>query len=177
MINLLPPELTVAKGISKVAKSIRQVTFIALIVYILFGLGLLAFFLFSSSELNSLTKKEDGLKNDIKARETTEQRLVLLKDRVGKIKTALSVESASEEVVGIANLLPLIGASSQLNEVVVDSKKVDLSLVVRSSAELSSFLRSLPTQKDFTNITLTSFGFNPANGYILGLRLSKGDVK
>jgi hypothetical protein len=173
MINLLPPNLISNKGIFKQAKAIRSLTLVAIIVFLVFGLGVGGLILLGSSQLSSLIAQNNALKESIRERETTEQKMVLLKDRVGKIKIVKNLESSEEEIVGVTALLTTISAPSVVSELTFDAKKVDLSLIFKAPSDLSAFLRSLVNNKVFDSVVLTSFGFNPSNGYILSLRLSK----
>lgn len=173
MINLLPPDLISNKGIFKQAKAIRSLTLVSIIVFLIFGLAVGGIILLGSAQLRSLTSQNNALKENIREREETEQKMVLLKDRIGKIKIAKNLESSKEELAGATTLLATITAPSVVSELTFDAKKVDLSLIFKTSSDLSAFLRGLANNQDFDSVILTSFGFNPSNGYILSLRLSK----
>lgn len=173
MINLLPPELSSNKTLAKISKSVRSITLIALVVFIVTGLGILGIFIVSSLEVRSLTSRKDSLTAEIKARETTEQKLVLLKDRVAKIKVVKAAETAGDEVVGVSKVLSFLGGNSSVSELAFDAQKADLTILFKNSSDLGSFLKSMSDALPFKSVVLTSFGFNPSTGYLVSLRLSQ----
>jgi hypothetical protein len=140
-----------------------------------FGAG--AIMLISSIELNSLKSRGDSLKVSIRNLEVTEQKTVLLKDRISKIGQIRSTENSNDEINLISGLISGIQGTSYVSEVSLDSQKIDLSLVFRNSSDLSNFLKGLVSNKPFSSVVLSSFGFTPANGYILSLRLSQSAQK
>ena len=158
-VNLLPENLIGKKGTTKVASVVKSIT-------------LVSFFLISSLTLKNLESDLDNLKTQIKAQETTEQRLVLLKDRLAKIKTTLTTPSVSGPLVGIKPILDSTPSEVSLSELNIDASKVDTSMIFRDSASLTNFFERLTNFKGFSRVTLTSFGFNPTAGYLVGIRFS-----
>lgn len=172
MINLLPPELSINKGFAKAASTIKSITLVLTVVFLFTAIGISALFIFSSLELKDLSQKEEELKEQIKARESTETKLILLKDRLAKIKSARSSKSSTEELTGVSQLLSVIGGSSRVPELTVDTQKAGIDVIFSNSSDLAVFLENLPTLTEFKSIIMTSFGFNPTNGYFLSLRLT-----
>jgi len=88
-INLLPKEPKKTKEVEKTTRLIGNATyFIAIILTIIGPLGGLTVYKFTR-DLTKLKVENETLRSSIANLESTEQGLVLLKDRVGKIQTIL----------------------------------------------------------------------------------------
>ncbi|KKR26631.1 MAG: hypothetical protein UT58_C0009G0011 [Microgenomates group bacterium GW2011_GWC1_39_7b] len=134
--------------------------------FIIFALGLAAFFAFSSIQLQSISSEVDEIKSLIVSQEKTEQAVVLLKDRLAKIGMARGVVSSIKIFSRIEPFLINIGPNSNLSELSIDPQKLDLSVVFRSNSDLSAFLKNISDSEVFKFVTLTTFGYNPASGYL-----------
>lgn len=169
-VNLLPEDLAVKKGTAKIAKLFKSLTTISLVVALVVGVGLLIFFLVSYFQLKGLESNIADVEAQVKAQETTEQRVVLLKDRLTKIKQIQAIEDASKPIEDISPFLNTLPVEASLGEFDVDSDKIDASFRFASSTSLNDFFTSLLDFDAFPRATLTSFGFNPNNGYLVGVR-------
>ena len=170
-LNLLPPEKAVSGPLGKIVKSIRMLNVILLSAFIIFALGLGAFFVFTSIQLNSVNNSSNNLKAQISTLETSEQAMVLLKDRIGKIKSAQNVAGAKTNVANLGPFLSQVGPSSSLQELDVDSQKIDLSVIFRTNSDMTSFFKALLASTLFKSVTLSTFGYNPASGYLTTFHL------
>ena len=170
-LNLLPLGSAIPPSLGKVLGQIRTVAIVAISLFLFFVLGVSGYLVYSQIRLQTLTAGSDNLKLKIKERETTEQKIILLKDRLGKITIARaspSIQKNTDNAGVIADSLP---EGTILTELSIDQKKTDISLVFGSSAGLNLFLDSVPANSYFKRATLTAFSFNPQTGYSIGLRL------
>jgi len=169
-LNLLPQGAAVSGSLGKTLKSIKSFGIIALGMFLFFILGVSGFLVYSSISLKGLTIQEESLKARIKSQETTEQKIVLLKDRltkISKVQSTPSVQKSLDKAGGVVASLP---AGAVLTELGLDLKKTDMSLIFRSSLDLNSFLGFVKTSGEFKRVSLTAFNFNPLSGYSIGLR-------
>ena len=93
-INLLPPGFGVTGNLGKILKAVRMVGVIGLAFFLVFGLGISIYFIVSTITFNALKSETNSLKEQVKTLQTTEQQIVLLKDRIGKINMALGLPEA-----------------------------------------------------------------------------------
>lgn len=171
-INLLPPDLASGASLSKISGFVKKLNLFLLSFLLVFGSGVAAFLSISSIQLGDLGRREASLKAQIIEMETTETRMILLKDRIGKIKIAKSSENVNTILDAISPLLAQVGADSTVPELNLDSQKIELSVNFESPASLSGFFRYLEGSTSFDSIVLTSFGFNPSTGYLVNLKLT-----
>lgn len=168
-MNLLPPEYGATKGLGKLLKSVRTLGIVSIAVFLVFALGISAFFIISSVTLNNLNSNLDSLKVQITSQQASEQQIVLLKDRLAKIKLALNSPSANKNLAAIYPYVSGLPGDASLSEFKLDSTKADITVVFRSNDQLTSFLQKLGGSKDFNSVSLTSFVYSPESGYSVGI--------
>jgi Tfp pilus assembly protein PilN len=171
-LNLLPQGTSISGSLGKALKLTKMLGVIAAAFFLVFALGLSALFILNTITLNRLNSDVNTLKGQITALESTEQKAVLLKDRLSKIKTALLLPSAVPNLDKVNSLVAALPPATILSELNVDPQKVDLTIRFNATGDLSTFMKSLATSKSFTSVVLTTFGYNPSSGYTVGVRLS-----
>lgn len=168
-INLLPKEFKVGAGLGKALRLIRILGVISLAAFLIFGMVLGGYLIISSVQLNSLNSSNDSLKSQLKNLETSESQLVVLKDRLSKIKTAENTPSGLPVYKNFDALVDSLSDSTTLNTVDIGPTKLSSTLVFRSNQDLTNFVEKLTKANTFQNIALTSFSFNPNVGYLLSV--------
>ena len=171
-LNLLPQDLAVGHGLNQVIRVIRAINVIAIAAFIIFVVGAGIFYAISSFQLVSLTTGNNNLISQIKTEQTTEQKLILLKDRIAKIKLAYSSDSLTKPIGLVAPLLSQLPSSASVTELNLDTSKITASILFKSGSDISSFFQNIYSSKLFSGVTLTSFGFNPTTGYLVSLNLA-----
>lgn len=170
-VNLLPVEKRVGKGLQRILRVTRMLGVISLGAFIIFGLGLVAFFIFNSVQLNDFNTTNASLEGKIAGLETSETKLALLKDRVAKIKVLTNIPTALHNLDSTNSILAPLTADSNVNELSANSAKVSLSLNFRSTGDIANFLKALSETREFQTVSLTSFSFNPTSGYLVSVAI------
>lgn len=168
-LNLLPPELAVDKKTSNILKSVRAFNLILTALFVIFTIGLSAYFIFTSIMLKNKLASLDSLKNKIKTLQTSEQQMILLKDRIKKINTAQAKDSSLKSLDAIDPILSTLSQESQITELNVDVAKIIFLISFKSTFDLTNFFENLSKSTVFKSATLSSFGFNPLTGYLAGI--------
>lgn len=169
-LNLLPVEKRVGKGLQRVLRITRMLGVIALGTFIVFGLGLGAFFIFNSVRLNNLNSANSALEGKIAALETSETKMILLKDRVGKIRTLMNIPSAIVNLDIINGIISPVSAAN-INELNVGTAKISTTLRFESAGDIGIFLKGLSESDAFQSVSITTFSFNPVGGYLVGVAI------
>lgn len=170
-LNLMPQELVVTGSWGKILKTLRMLNVILLSGFLIFALGVAAFFIFSSLSLRSMTAQEDSLKAEIATQVTVEQQIVLLKDRIAKIKKVQTLPSSAGNLDKLSPLLGSTGQNSSLSELDVDPKKIDVSIIFKTNSDLSNFMKNVLPESAFKNVSLSSFSFSPVSGYLAAFNM------
>jgi len=170
-LNLLPPELMVSKSLGSTLKTIRALGIIAISLFVIMALGMTAFFVISRITLVNLNSKVEALKTNIKAQETSEQQVFLLKDRLAKLEI---LENNATAVVNLSSIEPFIARispPSTLTQLVISPTAIDISANIQTNSVLTNFLDSLRSSKAFKSVVLSSISLNPIIGYSLELNI------
>lgn len=168
-LNLLPSEKRVGKDLQRILRTIRMLGVVGLGIFIIFGIVLIGFFVFRSIQLNTRDSQNSGLKSRISTLETSETKMVLLKDRIAKIKTLLNVPTALANLDNVNLALSSLASDTTINELNISTAKISLSLNFKNSNEIAVFLKSLSDTKAFKTVTISSFSFNPTSGYLISI--------
>jgi len=166
-VNLLPKELRPKKYIVKISKVLTNVSLIALLVFIISAITVTSVYFVISSRLNSAQEKHEELITQIKALEETEQKIVLIKDRLEKVNEMRSKISATErvdildDVLSISDGIAIVGGST------LTSDKTSVLVSVDGSLNLTKFLSGLLLSGGFKKIEMISFTFDHKVGYAM----------
>ena len=171
-INLLPTEFLPSAGLLKTAKLLRSVLTVGFGIFVVALIGLVGFFAVNALSLRTSTARQEELKNSIKSFEQTEQGLVLVKDRLAKVKEVDGKENAQNEIDALSNLFGQVPPGVSLSEAVVSKEELDATFVVGDSSVLGQFMAGIIGTQGFTKIDLLSFSFNPNVGYLVSLGFS-----
>jgi hypothetical protein len=172
-LNLLPPNYALSGPIGQIVKFARPVNVILLALFIVTVVGMGGFFVFSSFSLRSLTASNDGLKKQIQAQSAAQQQMVLLKDRLGKIKTVQGVATATKNLNDINPILARLTGNSALSELNIDAQKLTATITFKSNSDLTNFLEGVGLSTNYSAITMGTFSYNPVSGYQVGLNFTK----
>jgi Tfp pilus assembly protein PilN len=172
-LNLLPPELSVSKNLNQTLKAIRALGVIGIAAFLVFGIGVGAFFIISTISLNGINANVVRLTGQISAQQKSEQQIFLVKDRIAKILTIQQFPNSLPNLETINSFLSNLSANSLINEISIDSGSVNLSVNLKTNSDLSTFLESLQSSGVFKSIIITSFKFNTASGYALEIMATR----
>lgn len=164
-LNLLPSDYTLTGPVRQLIKVARMLNVILLALFIITALGMVGFFIFSSTSLKNVIAKNDILISEIKAQSVAQQQIVLLKNRLAQIKT---INNSPGAMKGFNNLVPalaMISGDSFLSELNVNSQKITSAIVFKTNSGLADFLKSLGSDTAFSSITVGSFSYSPEVGY------------
>lgn len=171
-LNLLPPELAVSKNLGNALKTLRALGVIAIAVFLISAIGLGVFFVVSTISLNTLNTSVNQLESQVSAQEASEQQLIILKDRIAKITKAKDSPSAVKTITNVDALLSGLSADSSITQFNADPLRAEMTINFKSNSDLTAFVRSVSATKLFGSIDLSSFGFSPVAGYLVGINLS-----
>lgn len=167
-INLLPVDLSAKSGIAKLAALLKRTSFFMLATFLVLGFLAGAFIIFFSIQLDSTNKTNQNLSAQISTLEVTEQKTVLIKDRLQKVKSLGTQKDVLSGVDAVNTITETLPSGVSLAEVNLDtSGTVQFSFNVTDSSTLVSFLANLVSQTDFKNLSIKSFSFTPVTGYLV----------
>jgi len=170
-INLLPTEITPKGFTVRLAQILRNVATVGLAVLLISGVGMGAFFILTSVEIRSSTARQDQLKTTVKSLESTEQSLILLKDRVGKVKQVLGADTVSPSVQKAGAIITSFPPDVAPKEIQIgDITKI--TVTVSDTSELVKFMSALMAANKFKRVDLKGFSFSPTSGYLVSIEMA-----
>ncbi len=172
IINLLPTDFAPTGPIARFTNILRGSVILGFILFVVLVLALIGIFVFNSINLASTVSRENQLKDSIKALSTTEQKFVLVKDRVGRAKEILGRESVSGQAQVLEQLLAGIPDVSLTQSEIVAGKS-ELNFLATTPAGLTNLLSRLKTSGLYEAIVLSSLNFNPTTGYQVNITGTK----
>lgn len=164
-LNLLPQDHIVSGSLSKILKIVRPANIILLFLFLILALGISGYFILSSLTLKDLNTSKTELTNQINSQEKAQQQVILLKDRLAKIKIILTNTQLNYNLKTVEPLLTNIADTDELSELSLDPQKTDIKLVFKSNSFLKTFLDNLANQEAFAAIIMETFNYTPQNGY------------
>lgn len=170
-INLLPSELVEKKGSYKLAESLKNVAIAGFAIFFAFLLGTTAYILILSAQVKSSDTRQVQLKQTISFLQESEQKMVLIKDRIGKAKTILAESTISTSIDNFGIINSTLPASAILTEAKINEKRTENFYMVSSSRGLVQLMSNLLASNLYSKITLKSFSFTPSSGYLVNLEL------
>ena len=170
-INLLPEELSPKGSIIRLATGLKTIVLVGFVILIVVTGGLVAYLTFTSFEIKTLHEKEEQLKQQISALNESEQRLVLLKDRLEKINLVLNSDSSNQEVDKLISLYSLVPSEMRINQLEISPNNTRTDLLATNSLDLTQFMANLVVSDLYSLIKLTTFGFNPRTGYSVAFEM------
>lgn len=172
-INLLPESKRTSTQTSKalvyllpLSKVVFVVFIIALAIYIsTFAVD----YLRDSTQANS----QQELQDEVRVYQATEQKIVLLRDRIDKAKSIIETPSAASNTVLFQEIAS--GVPSEIT--ILDSTLLPAEMVLTVSGEttkaLGDFVESQVTGGKFKRIELESAFYDPDQDYVFKMRMIK----
>lgn len=170
--NLLPKGLRPKESLIKLSSSLKKTSLIGYIALVILALAFIGGFLVLSNQFNSVTESQVNLKTRIETLEVTEQRLVLIKDRLAKVDQVLEVDSSSTNIENLEKFMAIFPEGAVLIESSITPARADVSVTIISSKVLAEFLASLLASGIYSKVILGSLSFNPDAGYGVLLTLT-----
>jgi hypothetical protein len=171
-INLLPNSLRIKNPVVKLTAKIKKIAVIELMLLVFIGVVTAGSILILSRKINEIKDNSDRLESNIKTLQSTEQRLVLIKDRATNIGQVLSLENAYDEYVELQDILDSMPAGSSYSQVYVSSAQLIIEVNVASARVATELFREI-NQADFSSVVISNFSTSINGGYNFNIVLNR----
>ena len=170
-INLLPEELASKTGTNKAVNSIKNSAITMFAIFFLLFSGAIFYLIILSTQTKKVTESNSSLETTIKSLQDVEQRVVLTKDRLVKVKSILGKKTAADSVEGFELINGFLPADAIVTEAKLTDELSEISFLVSSSSGLVQVLSNLLATNYFSTIQLKSFSYTSSTGYVINLEL------
>lgn len=168
-INLLPQELKPNKSVLIIAKKLKKTSIIFASFFVLTFLIIIGLQYYYSKKITQSVNSQMELESQIKSMESTEQQLVLIKDRIEKIISIAQKGTVDEEVDVVSKVSDLAADGMVVKSISIDKDLVQITVVTNSLTLASKYLSSVTSLQGLKYINLISFDFSPTLGYTIDL--------
>ena len=170
-INLLPVNRSAADLNNKTLSLIKKVTATLAVLFIVASLIGIVAIIFLTRNNSSILAHQASQKQQIETLVSTEQKLYLIKDRLGKIKETESMFHGEDALKSLDSSLSALSSNITIDSIDIDASKTQFTIKAQNSETMASFLNSLVVSGAYKDLLLTNFFFSPLSGYTLTLTI------
>jgi len=171
-INLLPTDLAPKSSVVKASGVIKKLTTVGVILFILSLGASIGLFLIFSNQLKDSTLRRAELEQGIKSLQATEQRLVLIKDRLGLIKEVMARETATDELAAMSNLIDNLPEGVTIKDAQLQKAATSASFGAQDSLALTQMMATIVSLGAYKQVDLMSIRFSPTSGFSADFELA-----
>jgi len=171
-INLLPIDLSKARGSVKAASGLRKIIVVFSGLFLIVTVLGAILIVFLTSQVNSSLSRQTQLKQNITSLQNTEQQLLLIKDRIGKVNSVSTNRDAATIFISIDKTLSSLPTNVSVGSVEISSDKTKFTVVSKDSLGMAAFLNLVVVSGLYKSLSLTQFNFSSATGYTISLEVS-----
>jgi hypothetical protein len=172
-INLLPQELKPKAGVLKLSKTLNKLALVSVGVLLSTTIVLIGSFIFFSQQSNASVERQENLQSEIRALEQTEQRLILVKDRLSKINKILSSGSVASQIELLKKVLAIMPSEVLLQDLEITDENVRIEVSSGSLSGIGQFFLKILQVQDFRKVNVDGFSFRNISGYVVVLEFYK----
>ncbi|MCH7730463.1 hypothetical protein IID21_02915 [Patescibacteria group bacterium] len=169
--NLLPADLAPKESIIKLSNNLKKISVIGYSLFIVAGLASAAFFFYLSNEVSKASSTTEQYKQSISSLEKTEQKLILIRDRVEKAEKILKTSPTEKRIDSLKVLSASFPDEITFTNVEIFPDRLDLTILASNSQALKEGMAELTDSGLFKKVEMISFGLNPKSGYLVTLQV------
>jgi len=170
-INLLPIEFQKKGPMFRASEILNKVLMVGYGVFVFFLLVMVGYGIYLKTQVNAKESSNKNLSSQVGALETTEQGLVLVRDRLKKISGVYAGEKVSNRLTTLQQFDSLVDSFTEINQVDINLERAQITAKASSSADLVKFMETLIDSNLYKAVDLESFVYTPKDGFTLSLNL------
>jgi hypothetical protein len=159
-INLLPHELMPKKYALKLSKSLKRFIILGFAIFTIATIVVIGAIVVLAQRNKQAIKEMEQLTTEIENLNATEQRLILVRDRLEKIDKIANAKSAASEIDTFDETLDRFTDNVTFRGVEIGNDSADVTVRVPSSRYMGRFVSVLATSGGYENIKLLSFKYS-----------------
>lgn len=167
-MNLIPKDMSISP---KTVKSVKTVNYMSIVLGSALSLCVLAgiiYIVYLNTVKVSSQQQIENLKTQITNLQSSEQKLILVKDRLTKISAIQKDESIADTLDSFIDFSNSISQDSTINimDTKLSSSKSEVTVSADSSLSINRVLGFLGSGQVYKNVVMNTLGFNPLSGYL-----------
>jgi hypothetical protein len=170
-INLLPQEMGSNPKADKLVKKIKGYLVNELIILTLVVAAGLGAYFYYTNQVSLSEARVNDLKRQISSQESSEQKLMLIKDRVNKADSVLSKDATSTKIAQLELLLDIFPSGVSLNKADINEDRLEVELSAANTSSLVNFLSLVMNNGDYSRIDMVSLDYTNEKAFSITLDL------
>jgi hypothetical protein len=170
-INLLPKDLAPKPSVVKASSAVKKLTTLGVILLIVSLVSSIGLFIVFSNQLRESTLRKAELEKNIKALQATEQRLVLIKDRLALINEVMGRESVADELTAISLLIGNLPEGVLIKQAKLEKSTTSTSFQAQDSLALAQMMSTVVALGQYKQVDLLSISYSPTAGFSADFKL------
>lgn len=164
-INLLPTDIVLDNQAVRVTKVLRVVAVFLGSATLALGFVIAIYFFYKGKTLTELQTEYSTLKNEVVSLEGTENSLVLVRDRLTKLKVISEKNNFNKFLSVTDEILSSLPTGITLQQLVGDPERQLLTFNATDSTTMEEFIDSIKLKNNLNNLNIKSAGVNVLGGY------------
>jgi hypothetical protein len=172
--NLLPADLAPKPEILKVSKILSKISIVGYSIFIVSLILTIGIFIYFKNEYDATLARNLDIKDSIQAMRETEKSLILVQDRLDKIKVINTSNQTSSKIASLADIYERMDEveNAYILSFSIDDKFLVLDVSVNNSDTFEDFSQFLKERFEFKAIEIEDFTFDRNKGYLAKYKIS-----
>lgn len=163
-LNFLPTEKIRSREVTIAGNRLKAFTAFLGVVCLVVGIGGAALVLLRTTEINALKAEHTKLRTEVLAQETSEQTLVLLRDRLGKFKQIEDKYPSNAQYLEEKKIFDSFPTGVELKQLGLAADSSTFSITASDSGSFAAFVDLMKTST-LANSVIDSFLYSSQAGY------------
>lgn len=172
-INLVLQEKKPSVVAEKTSKALFKIFTVFMTFFVVFALTSFAVLFLLNFKISGLNKDIKTLEAQIVANQSTEQKLVLIKDRIKKIELLRSEDKIANQIKILDENLDLVERPNEIVGLELAKTGPIISVLTENSSDMTRYLNTLIDTGKYKDIKIVSLSYNPQRGYVVDLSFAK----
>lgn len=172
-INLLPTDFGPNPAVTKLSAQLRRFAAGIFFLILLTVAGSFAGYVYLGSRINDRELVSQNLTTSIEALESSEQKIILLKDRASKASQVLAAANAHEQIDLVEVLVDMLPQNARIGETVVFTDKISAAVSLENAQDVSQLINVIDASQAYSLVALESLVYNENSGYEVHLVLHR----
>lgn len=168
-LNLLPTEQVRNREVTVVGNRLKAVVAVLGLVCLVLGIGGTALVLVTSNTITSLQKDQENLKSQVLAQESSEQALILVRDRLTKIKTLKEQYQNNTRFLAQREVVDALPENVLLKQLTITNSDSNLAVVAADSASMADVI-SLVKGSPLKDSIIDTISYSAGIGYTINFK-------
>lgn len=172
-INLIPQASKVSQEVVEKTNKLGSVLKLFIVILTITAITAATVYGIIYYRLKLVREEHAKLKQELVSLQKSEQRFILLRDRLDKISKIQAKYNTDDEIQIARDLVQNLQAPSMISTLTITPELVETEITTDSSLSLTKIFSYLIGSGKYSSVSMLSFDYNPTSAYRLSLQIKK----